>query len=780
MHTLNVKLWRDIRRQWAQFAAVGVVIMLGVGFFAASYDAYANLQASYTKVWDDLAFADLFVAAGDTSGFEAAANADPSVAAVATRTVADVSFRMADGTKLAGRIVGVQDGAQPAVGRLDVLAGSYPSGSGAAAEQHFASHFGLVPGDHIDVLGSQGWTRVQISGDVVSVEYLWPARSRQDIITLPDDFGVVFAPEPLAQTIAGTGPNQVLVRLKGGVDQTAALAALTTKAHALGATEVLTRAEQPSNAALHEDLSGFQEMAVAFPLLFLGAAALATYVLMTRRVTSERAIIGAMRAGGVSRRAVLGHYLAFGTAAGIAGSVPGVLLGVWSARALTRFYVSIIDLPNAVIAVRPSTVIAGLLFGVVVGGAAALPAALAASRVAPAEAMRGVIPSAGGGAGLLQRLFPPLRRLPARWQLPLRGIGRNRRRTTFTIVGVMLSLLLILTSWTLVDTMDALLGRQFDVVERQDATVILAPATTDATLADLAAVPGVAAVEPSFQAPVTLSAAGGATYATTLSALPADTTMHGFINADGGSLTLGDGIVLGVSARSLLGVDVGSDVGVAVAGAPPVTASISGFVDEPLGTRAYTSLSWLARQDPVPPNTALVTFAPGVDRTAMRSAITALSGVAAYEDSQALQAMFRQYAGLFYGFVGAMLVLGAVTAFAIIFTTMSVNIAERAREVATLRASGVRMRTIARLISTENLIVTVLGIVPGVILGVVGGRLMLDSFSSDMFRLDMVVRPLTLVLSAAAIVAVAVISQWPGLRSVRRLDIASVVREQVS
>lgn len=779
MHTLTIKLWRDVRRQWAQFTAVTIVIMLGVGFFAASYDAYANLQKSYDQVWDELVFADLFVTIGDTATFAVAAEDDPAVAAVETRTVADVPLQMPDGAKLAGRLVGVRDGAQPDVGRLEVLAGAYPSGSGVAAEQHMANHFGLTPGDTITVRGAEGPTELPVTGEVASVEYLWPARSRQEIITLPEDFGVVFAPEPLAQSVVGSGPNQVLVRLAGGVDRAAALDALTAKAQALGAQEVLTRSEQPSNAALQEDLSGFQEMAVAFPLLFLGAAALATYVLMTRRVTSERAIIGAMRAGGVARRAVLTHYLAFGALAGLVGSVPGVILGAWSARALTRFYVSIIDVPHAVIAIRPTTIVGGLLFGVVVGGVAALPAALTASRVPPAEAMRGVVPAMGGGPGVLQRLIPALRRLPARWQFPLRGIGRNRRRTGFTIVGVMLALLLILTSWTLVDTMDALLGRQFDVVETQDATVLLASGSGDATIAEVAAVPGVAAVEPAFQAPVTLRSGSGS-YATTLTALRPDTTMHGFLAVGGGHLTLDGGVVLGVAAGDLLGVGVGDQLTVTVANGASTTARVSGFVDEPLGTRAYTSLDWLAQQAPATANTALVRFANGVDRDTMRNAISALTEVAAYEDSQALQAMFRQYAGLFYGFVGAMLVLGAVTAFAIIFTTMSVNIAERAREVATLRASGVRMRTLARLISVENLMVTMLGIVPGLALGVIGGRLMLDSFSSDMFRLEMVVRPLTLALSAAAIIAVAVLSQWPGLRSVRRLDVASVVREQVS
>ena len=133
--------------------------------------------------------------------------------------------------------------------------------------------------------------------------------------------------------------------------------------------------------------------------------------------------------------------------------------------------------------------------------------------------------------------------------------------------------------------------------------------------------------------------------------------------------------------------------------------------------------------------------------------------MASYQDARSLVALMEEYTGLFYGFIGAMLVLGALMAFAIMFTTMSVNIGERAREVATLRASGVRLRQISRLISSENLIMTLLGIVPGLIAGVIGGRLLMDSYSSDLFRLNLVVRPWTLVIVAVAILAVAFVSQ---------------------
>ena len=125
-----------------------------------------------------------------------------------------------------------------------------------------------------------------------------------------------------------------------------------------------------------------------------------------------------------------------------------------------------------------------------------------------------------------------------------------------------------------------------------------------------------------------------------------------------------------------------------------------------------------------------------------------------------------------------MLGLGGVMAFAILYTTMSANVLERRREIATLRAGGVRGRTIGALVTGENLLMTLIGVVPGLLVGVLGGRAFLASYSNDQFRLTLVVRPSTLALSALAVLVVAALSQWPSLRAVNRLDLAAAVRER--
>lgn len=784
-----MKLVRDTRRQWPQSAALVLTVLLGVALFAASYDAYGNLRDSYARVFAVQRFADLWADAGSPAQapvLAARLRTAEGVRAVAVRTQADLSVQ-AGADKLTGRLIGVPAGAQPAADRLTILEGRYPAAGQVAVEQHLAARFGLRPGSVVRVLGPAGWRAVSVAAVVSSAEYLWPARSRQEPITTPEDFGVVFAPQPFLDAVApGTAARaQVQVLLNDSARSPAAVARLAALARELGATAVTTRATQPSNALLQEDISGFSELSLLFPLLFLTAAGMAAYVLLTRRVDAEREVIGMLMASGVSRRTIAGHYLTYGLVLGATGSVLGVVAGEALARVVSRLYLHAISLPPSLAvlsAARPGTIAAGLLFGTGAGAISALAPALAAARLAPAEAMRGVRPPSRAGRSLPERLIPPLRKAPAVVRLVLRGPGRNPRRTVFTATGVVLSLLVILTSWTMLDSMTGLLNVQFGQVTRQDAQVELTGPASPAALARLRAVPGVAEAEPALQVPVTLSS-GGRTYPTALIALPANTDLHGFLLAGGGSATLAalppGSVLAGQGISGILGAVPGSAVTLTGPGGTRRTVRIAGLLDEPIGTYIYAPLSRAGElAGPAAPASALIRLRPGASRDAVRRAITALPGVAAYQDTQALKRSFDSFSGLFYGFIGAMLALGALMAFAIIFTTMSVSIVERRREVAALRAAGVSRAAIAALIAGENLLVTLLGIVPGLVIGVIGGQAFLAAYSSDQFRLHLIIRPLTLLTSALVILAVAALSQWPGLRAIGRSDLAQAVRER--
>lgn len=263
--------------------------------------------------------------------------------------------------------------------------------------------------------------------------------------------------------------------------------------------------------------------------------------------------------------------------------------------------------------------------------------------------------------------------------------------------------------------------------------------------------------------------------------------MHDFLLADGGTTTLPPrGLLTGEALKGELDVSPGDSVRVSTPGTGlEQEETVQDFLAEPLGTLAYTALGSarpvsMAEGSRGRGNSALVRFEPGVDRDEMRRRLSSLPGVAAYEDSQAIKTAVDQYLGLFYAFVGIMLVFGGAMAFALIFNSMSSSISERRVEMATLRASGAPAQMLARLVRVENLINVLIGIVPGLIVGYAAAAVFMASFGSDQFNFDLQMRGSTLALTAVAIVVVALLSQIPGLKTLRRIDVARIIRERAS
>lgn len=791
MSVLHTKLRRDLRRSRAQIAAVVITIFLGITIFGASFDAFHSLQASYDELYGELGFADLWVTGGNTAGFATAAAEDAQVAAVETRHRADVGLVPEGGHSLFGRVLGIPGDGPSEVNRLMVLDGRRPvGGDEALAEQHFASHFDLVPGSTVTVASPAGPRVLVVSGVVESAEYIWPSRSRQEILTSPDDFGVIFVPDDQVIGLAGQAATaQAMIRYKPDGDDEATDARLGDVAAAFSAADTYTELEQASNSGLQEDVKGFGDLALMFPILFLTAAGLGTWVLLNRIVVSQQGVIGMLAANGMARRTLFRHYLGFGIVTGLGGAVPGVVAGALLARIVARVYTDALSIPVTVIRVEAATLVIGIAFGLITGVLAALTPAWRATRLQPADAMRGAGPRGPGRPTLAERILPPLRRLPATGRMVLRGVFRNRRRTTTTILGVVLAMTLILSSWGMIDTVDILVDRHFNDIDHTDAQIVLTGPPTAASVAAVAAVPGIAAAEPLIQASVSLQA-NGERYATVLGAYAGDTQMRDFLTAGTNAMALPDnGLLVGDSLQDLLRIEAGDVIDIRIPDAGiTLHDTVAGFVDEPMGTFAYASWEHLAPLVAVEganlaasgavTSSALARLEPGVTLDDVRPALEHMDGVAAVTGTRSLEETIHSFLGLFYAFVGIMLAFGGALAFALIFNAMSVNLAERTVEVATLRASGVSPRRLARLVTAENLIVTGLGLVAGLPIGYWAASQFMAAYDDDQFSFILQMRTSTLVFSSLFILLVTFLSQWPGLKTLRSVDIASVVRER--
>jgi putative ABC transport system permease protein len=683
-------------------------------------------------------------------------------------------------------MLGYPPSTQPEINKVDVVEGTFldpDDPDRVVIAQFTADEFDLAVGDSFEILTGFQFREVTVAGIAISAEYLWPARSRQEVFPAPGTFGVAFVSEGLVTALPGhLTSSEVLITYQADADVEATDALVAEAARRAGAADVITQASQPSNDALQLDVEGFRQLAYAFPALFMTAAGLAAFVLLTRLVISQRAQIGVMRASGMGRRLILRHYLSYGTRLGLVAGVVGTAAGLGLGAVMTDLYTQELGIPDTVRSFHLATPFIGVAFGLATGVLGAYVPARTAFRISPAEAMRGLVPTTSGRRSLFEVVIPPLRRLPVRWLMALRGVGRAKRRSLSTALGVILSLALVMVSWGMIESMQAAIDRQFEVVSTEDANAILTVAATDEVLSRVEEVEGVARVEAVPTVPATV-ALGSESYKTSLVVYPADTALHAF--PDG---LPSEGVLAGEPLADRIGVEIGDTVTIRLPGLDAeFTAELKGFLDEPMGTFIYADRRFVESsvEDAgrlLAPGIALVKvqFDSAADRQGVIDRIKNLPEVAGAVDARRLVELINDFLGFFYVFVGAMLVFAGTMAFSLMFNTISVNVAERSGEFATMRANGLSHRRIARVIAVENLLVTVLGLIPGIPVGYLVGIYFMGLYSSDMFTLDFRMSPLSVSLSVLAMLVTAALSLIPALRTVKRLDIGTVVRERVA
>ena len=142
--------------------------------------------------------------------------------------------------------------------------------------------------------------------------------------------------------------------------------------------------------------------------------------------------------------------------------------------------------------------------------------------------------------------------------------------------------------------------------------------------------------------------------------------------------------------------------------------------------------------------------------------------------------VWQEMMDLFYGFMFVMFSFGALLAAAVIFNTATVNITERRRELATMRTMGITTGEIAKQFTVENLTLGAVGIVTGSLLGTWLALRFSEAYSGEFFDFTMVIEPRSYILTGLGTLAIAFISQLPGLLRIKRMNLADQVRERVA
>ncbi len=780
--------FRDVAARRYQFAALAIIVALGVAIYVCLDVAFGNIGRSYDRTYQETHVADFTVSVdGAPASVVDSIRAIPNVQRATARQVIDTGAVAPGGHLVQARLIGLPVGERPAVNDVVVQSGRYlqPGDTDVALPvRAFADYYHLKPGDTVQVYGAQGLQTLTIAGTVASPEYLILAESKQDLLASASRFGVFFLPETeLEQLFNRQGQVNdvdVVVADAGRREQT--ITAVTDALAQYGVKEVVRSEDQPSRAGTQLDLDGAKQFALLLPALILAVAAFAIYIAMSRIVRAQRTVIGLFRALGYDTGQIVAHYLIIAGLVALGGAVAGVVLGYALSYVLTNAYASALNIPLVTNAIQPLPVVESVLISLLVALLAAAFPAWSAARLLPAPAMRPDPASAlSDGASLpLERIFGLGRRPPMLLRLSLRNVWRSPRRALYTIGAVSLALVLLVLGFSTFDSMNFTLDQQFLHTDRWDVAAVFSSPQSAQTLTAAKAIDGVTSAEPVYITPAELKSTDGNTTEVELTALSPGQQLHGFDVRGGGdadAILSAGAAILSSGVAGDLGVGRGDTVQITVAGTT-AKLEVGAISDEALGGLAYVSMDVKETQLALPAgfNGLFLSTKSSSANSSVQAALYQLPGAEAVQIKDEMRNDWQDVMGLFNVMIWFVVAFCLAMAAAITFNTMTVNVLDREREIATIRMIGSGPLFVASTLLLEGLFLSILSVAPGLIAGTLVSSRIMTAFNSEFFSLIFHVRPMTYVVVSLLVLGAATLSTLPSIRRCLTLDLAKATK----
>lgn len=784
MRMLDRKLFRDLKRLWAQALAISLVIGGGVATLLLAVGSHRSLDETRTAYYDRFRFSDVFasVVRAPKTLVDRVAEI-PGVAAVEARIAKLALLDIPNYPEPAtAQIVSLPDIGEPQLNRLYMRLGRTPE-SGRADEvvvnETFAKAHGFTLGSRFSAILNGRKRELVIVGTALSPEFIYTV-GPGDI--MPDDrrFAVIWMSE---KALAGAynldgAFSSISLKLLRGASEREVVTRLDTLLDRYGGRAAYGRKDQTSHAWIDHELDMLNNMSRTLTPIFLLVAAFLVNLTLSRLVALEREQIGLMKALGYGNSDIVFHYMKFVVVIVAVGVAIGSAVGTWLGAYVTRMFGDYFHFPFLVFAKSPDlyVIAAGLsLMAAIIGATRALREVV---YLAPAVAMQPPAPPR------FRKLLPASLNIHRLVSQPIvmmvRNVTRHPIRATFTTLGMASATAILIVSLFTRDTMESLIDVTYFMADRQDATVSFVEKRSRDVVFQMARLPGVLNVEPYREVAVRIRN-GNIERRIIISGRPKDADLNRIIDISLRPVVLPEsGLAISSMLAQILSVGIGDSVEIDLLEGARRTISlpVTALVEDYFGIRGMMdadALARLMRESPMVTSVNL-SFDPN-QRIIFYAAIKNLPIVSGLGLQRVSLANFRQSIALLITTMASIYTgLAAVIAFGVVYNSARISLSERARELASLRVLGFTRGEVLWILLLELALLTLVAQPPGWLMGYGLAWIMRTQLAGELMRVRLVVEPSTYVLASGIIISAAIFSALVVRERINRLDLVSVLK----
>lgn len=781
---LDRKLLRDLRRLKGQAAAVALVMACGLAMLIMARSLIASLDGTRADYYQTNRFAQVFASLKRAPNQLAErVAAIPGVSSVQTDIAVPVTLDLPGLDEPASGLVrSLPDFGEPELNRLHLRHGRWlaPGSRGEVlVGEAFAEANGLGPGDSLVMLLNGRRQVFRIAGIVLSPEYIFESRPGA---ALPDNrtYGIFWMPYKEVATawdLYGAF-NHVALTLEPGAVEADVIARLDALLRPYGGLGAYGRKDHPSHIRVTDEIRVLAILSIGFPAVFLSVAAFMTNAVLTRLLALQREQIAILKAFGFTNRQVVVHYLKFAAVIVVGGTGLGTLGGAVLGLQLVDMYLLFFRFPQLDFRLDRAAVTLALAVGLGAVIAGVFSAVRRAARLPPAEAMRPEPPAHHRPSVLeragLGRLFG------TSFRIAVRNIERRPVQALFTVAGLALATALLILPNTFKAGIADVLDFRWDVVQRQDLNLTLAEPSSARVIHEFERLPGVVHVEPARGAAVRIHFQGRSRQIGLRSlevggqhSRAVDRRGHEIVPpAEGLVVSSKLALVLGARPGDLLIVE-------ALEGRRPVRAiPLVELAEDFTGIAAYMERGainrFLGEGDVV--TGASITL--DADRRAeFLLALKEIPRVSSVAVKETMRRSFRETTAQSMGLIQTIyLTFAVIVAFGVIYNNARISLAERARELATLRVIGMTKREVGGVIVIELALLSLLALPLGLALGTGLATGIIQSVNTETVRLPLVFTAYTYSFAVLIVILASVASALVVLRKLSQLDLIGALK----
>lgn len=237
---------------------------------------------------------------------------------------------------------------------------------------------------------------------------------------------------------------------------------------------VYTRREAPGSEGYisYENNSNIiDSVGNVFPIVLYFVAALVTFTTMSRFADEERIKVGTFRALGYDKKDIMCKFVIYGLVTSLAGTAVGVVAGhILLPNIVYTTYGPNMSIPKVELHFYPAVTILSILLALL---SAVLPAYLVARKELDEKPAQLLLPKppTSGSKILLERITPLWSRLNFTQKVTARNIFRYKQRMFMTIFGVCGSIALLFAGLGVRSSIADLNNRQFGQIIKYDMIV---------------------------------------------------------------------------------------------------------------------------------------------------------------------------------------------------------------------------------------------------------------------------------------------------------------------